>query len=151
MAGRRRYLAAGTLLAAITAALGVFASAIGVQAATNPLQIAIQVGYHDAVKLGNWMPVTVDLTNHGAQVDGVLEIDSSNSSSSGGPPIGSAIYQMPVSLAPGAAKEFRTYVSVDVQGTIDARILVGGRVVQSAAASMTTTVSGFLVGVVSDD
>src|SRR5256885_2404493 len=45
------------------AMLSVGSTAIGSEAADKPLQITVQIGYHNTVKLGQWMPVVVDLTN----------------------------------------------------------------------------------------
>ena len=63
---------------------------------------------------------------------------------------GAAIYQMPLSLASGSTKHFRTFISVDYPGTIDARIVAGGREIATQQASINNTVSGLLVGVASD-
>jgi hypothetical protein len=152
MAGCGRFRAVRTIVALAAAALGVSASGAAAEAATNPLQITVQVGYHSSFKLGEWMPVAVDLTNQGSQIDGTLEIDGSNSlSGKGGPPVGSAVYQTPLSLASGATKHFRTYVSQDFPGTVNVRVVQGGHVVASQAASVSNTVSGLLVGILSDD
>src|SRR5436305_9050459 len=126
--GRRFAVRAGSggFMAAV--ALG---SAVAPGAAANPLQMTMQLGYHDTGKLGEWMPVTIDVTNGGADVDGTLQVQASNSfgAKGGGPPGGAAIYQMPLSLASGSTKHFRTFISVDYPGTIDARIVAGRRVI----------------------
>src|SRR5437879_11743847 len=97
------------------------------------------------------MPVAIDVTNHGSDVDGTLEIQASNSfGGKGGPPGGSAVYQIPLSLASGATKHLRTCVSEDYPGTVDARIVASGRVLASTPTSISTTVSGLLIGVASD-
>ena len=147
--GRRFAVRAG--VACFAAALGLGATAVASEAAANPLQITVHVGYHDTVKLGEWMPVAIDVTNHGAEVDGTLEIQASNSfGGKGGPPGGSAVYELPLSLASGATKHLRTFLSEDYPGTVDARIIAQGRVLASQQTNITNTVSGLLVGVVSD-
>jgi hypothetical protein len=151
MAGCGRRFAVRALVAAFVSVLGL-GTTIASAAADNPLQMTVQVGYHGTVKLGEWMPVAIDVTNRGADVDGTLEVQGSNSlgAKGGGPPGGSAIYQMPFSLASGSTKHFRTFVSEDYPGTIDARIVANGRVVATQQTSITNTVSGLLVGVASD-
>ncbi|HKC18381.1 MAG TPA: hypothetical protein VKE27_02000 [Candidatus Dormibacteraeota bacterium] len=152
MAGTGRSLAGKALIAAVVAAIGLLASPLASEAAAgNTIDIGIQVGYNGAVKLGQWMPVTVDLTNHGPQVDGTLEIDTANTAASkGGPPAGSAIYQTAITLASGATKHLRTYLSEDFPGNVEVRVVQNGRVLQSAQLSIATSVSGLLVGVLSD-
>ena len=82
------------------------------------------------------MPVAIDVTNHGAEVDGTLEIQASNSfGGKGGPPGGSAVYQLPLSLASGATKHLRTFLSEDYPGTVDARIIAQGRVLAESVAA----------------
>jgi hypothetical protein len=151
MAGCGRRFAVRAGVAGFAAALGLASSAVVSQAA-NPVQMSLQVGYHGSYKLGQWMPVTVDITNHGADIEGNLEIQGSNSfAAKGGPPGGTAVYQVPLSLAAGASKHFQAYVSEDFPGTIDARVVQGGRIVASQQASVSTTISGLLVGVLSDE
>ncbi len=147
--GRRFGVRAGVAFFAATIAL--IAAAVASQAAPNPLEMTMKVGYHDTVKLGEWMPVAIDVTNRGADVEGTLEIQAANSfPGKGGPPGGSAVYQIPLSLASGAAKHFRTFLSEDFPGTIEARIVANGRVLATQQTSVATTVSGLLVGVISD-
>ena len=151
MTGCGRRFAARAGVACFAVAIGLGTTAVASEAADNPLQITLHVGYRDTVKLGEWMPVAIDVTNHGADVDGTLEIQASNSfGGKGGPPGGSAVYQIPLSLASGAAKHLRTFLSEDYPGTVDARIIANGRVLASQQTSVTNTVSGLLVGVVSD-
>lgn len=145
--GRRLALRAGVAWCAVAVAFS--ATTVVSQAAGNQLKIAVQVGYHNTVKLGQWMPVTVDLTNSGPDLDGTLEIQTS-STSGGGPPIGAAVYQAPVSLASGATKHFRTYVTQDFAGTVRARVTQNGREVASQEVSSGNTITGLMVGVLSD-
>lgn len=140
------------LAATLAACLAVLASAVASEAAGNRIEIAVQSGYHGAVKLGVWMPITVDVTNHGQQLDGTLEIATSTSlMGKGGPPSGNAVYSTPLTLAPGATKHFRTYVTQDMQGSIDVRVLEAGRVVGSTQLPPPGNVPGLLVAVLSDD
>lgn len=145
--GRRSVLRALVALAAVWVALA--ASTVSSLAATNPLTIAVQVGYHNTLKLGQWMPVNVDVTNNGPDFEGTLEVESTNSAG-GGPPVGTAVYEDPVSLSAGATKHFRTYVTQDFPGAIAVRIVQGGHVVASQTVSSLNTFSGLLVGVLSD-
>ena len=79
---RRR---AGTVLAFVMACLAASAGAAGVQAATNPITLSVHAGYQGNIKVGAWMPVSVDATNTGADFDGTLEVSGSYTSQ-GGPP-----------------------------------------------------------------
>ncbi len=145
--GRRLALRAGVAWCAV--AIAFSATTVVSQAADNQLKIGLQVGYHNTVKLGQWIPVTVDLTNTGPDLDGTLEIQTSNSAG-GGPPIGTAVYQAPVSLASGTTKHFRTYVTQDFPGTVHARVTQNGREVASQEVSSGNTITGLMVGVLSD-
>src|SRR5260370_12138473 len=147
MAGSGRRFAVRAGVAFFAAVIGLASSAV-VSGAASPIQMSIQVGYHGTVKLGEWMPVTVDITNRGADVDGTLEVEGSNSfPGKGGPPGGSAVYQVPLSLAAGAPKHFQTYISEDYAGTVDARVVQGGQILATQQASISATTIGLLVGV----
>jgi len=152
MAGCGRRFAVRALVAGLLAALGLGTTAVASEAAANPLQVTLKVGYHDTVKLGEWMPVAIDVTNRGSDVDGTLEVQASGSfgAKGGGPPGGSAVYQMPFSLALGSTKHFRTFLSEDYPGTVEARIVANGRVIATQQTTIASTVSGLLVGVASD-
>jgi len=145
--GRRSVVRASVALCA--AAIGLYATTIAPQAAGTPLKIAIQVGYHNTVKLGQWIPVAVDITNTGPDLDATLEIQATNTAG-GGPPIGAAVYQAPVSLAAGATKHFRTYVSEDFPGAVVARVVQNGRELARQEAPISNSFTGLMVGVLSD-
>src|SRR5439155_36919 len=57
-------------LSTLLAAVGLTMAAGGAEAATNGLTLAVHVGYQDVVKPGEWTPVTIDMHNTGADVDG---------------------------------------------------------------------------------
>ena len=57
--GRRSVLRMAVAVAA--AAIGIYASILPSSAAGSPLAISVQIGYHGSLKLGQWMPVSVDL------------------------------------------------------------------------------------------
>jgi len=117
-------------------------------AATDPVSIVAKVGYSGFVKAQQWMPVTIDVTNTGPDVDGTLEVSAA--AVLNGPPIGSAIYQTHLSLATGATKHLKTYLVEDqAPSTVSVRIVQNGRVVASADAQSATAASA-LIGVLSD-
>src|SRR3989441_766307 len=140
-------LPAGIALASLLAGTALAATSIGA-AAADGVTLGVLVGYQDVVKLGEWMPVTVVAKNSGAGIDGTLEVQEALN---GQPNVsGFPIYQEPISLASGAIKRIRTYVSVDTTGaTITARIVQNGRVIVSRDAASASTTST-LIGVPSD-
>ena len=145
--GRRSVLKVVVALAA--AAIAISTSTASSLAADSPLAINVQFGYHNnSVKLGQWMPVSVDLTNNGPDFQGMLEVQASNTT--GGPPVGSAVYQAPVSLAAGATKHFRTYVAEDFPGPVTVRVTQNGHEVLSRQASSSTTINGLMIGILED-
>src|SRR5437763_8214914 len=116
--------------------------------AKDGVTLAVHAGYHDVIKPGDWMPVTVDAKNTGAGVDGTLEIQESLNAQPGVG--GLTVYQQPISLASGATKRLRVYVSIDTTGaTITARVLQKGQVIASQDSGITGTTSS-LIGVLSD-
>ncbi|HAC47636.1 MAG TPA: hypothetical protein DCF65_16445 [Chloroflexi bacterium] len=133
---------------ALMAAALVSLAASTAQAAANPVSIAVKVGYSGFVKAGQWMPVAIDVTNKGQDVDGTLEV--STTALANGPPIGPAIYMTHVSLASGATKHLKTYVIEDqAPSPVSVRLVQNGQVVAtggSVGGSATTT----LIGVLSD-
>src|SRR5256712_4921067 len=150
MLGRRRSLAVRAGSACFGAVLGAGSMAQGSEAAATPLQFTVQVGFHNTVKLGQWVPVTVDLSNSGPAIDGTLEVQANNSTGNGGPPLGAATYQTPISLASGATKHVRTYVTQDVPGTVAVRVVQDGHVLASQETSVSNPYSGLMAGVISD-
>ena len=95
------------------------------------------------------MPLTIDVTNNGSDLQGTVEVQTSSSLGMGGPPGGTAVYQTPISLASGATKHLRTEVTEDQQGSITVRVIENGHVIgsQNVVPANTTSV---LVGVLSD-
>src|SRR4030088_2254441 len=149
MAGSGQRLAVRASLAALASTLMLFGSLAGVQAA-SPVTMAVHIGYHNAVKQGQWVPVVVDITNNGPNIEGTPETQSGNQLAPGGPPAGIAVYHAPLSLAAGATKHIRTYVLQDqFSGSITTRVVDHGRVIESQNTSATNT-TGVLVGVLSD-
>src|SRR5439155_4006589 len=106
------------------------------------------LGYQDVVKAGEWMPVTIDAKNTGAGVDGTLEMQEALNGQPG--VTGLPLYHESVSLATGASKRIRAFVTVDATGaTITARIVQNGRAIVSKDAASASTTST-LIGVLSD-
>jgi len=77
-ASRRRASARVAVAVVVTAVISLAASTAA-QAATNPLSIVVKVGYSGFVKAQQWMPVTIDVTNKGPDVDGTLEVTTTRS------------------------------------------------------------------------
>jgi hypothetical protein len=147
-AKRRRALARVAVAVVATAVASFAATASPAQAATNPLSIAITTGYGGFVKAQQWMPVTIDVTNKGHDVDGTVEVTTGNNTN--GPPIGSVIYQAHVSLPSGATKHLKTYLVEDqAPATVSARIVQNGQVLASSDAQPGTAAAA-LIGVLSD-
>jgi hypothetical protein len=139
-------------LAVVFAALALPLLPTAVGAASPTLALSVHVGYRDVVRSGQWMPVTIDVTNRGSDFQGTIDVQLQNS-----PPsqfsfqTAGAVYQLPFSLAAGAVKHVRTFVLSDIQGTpITVRLVTGGRVAATQAASGSTT-ANLLIGVLSDD
>jgi hypothetical protein len=137
-------LPARLALASLLAGTALAGASIGAAAASG-VTLSVLVGYQGAVKLGEWMPVTIVAKNSGAGIDGTLELQevvSSQPDVSGFP-----VYQEPISLASGATKRIRSYVIDTTGATITARIVQNGRVIvsqDSASASTTSTMIGIL-------
>jgi hypothetical protein len=147
-ADRRRAFARVAIAMVATAVVSFAASASPVQAATNPLSLTIKAGYGGFLKAQQWMPVTIDVTNKGPDVDGTLEVTSAISTN--GPPIGSAVYQTHLALPSGATKHLRTYLIEDqAPAPVSVRIVQNGRTLASADSS-TGSAATVLIGVLSD-
>src|SRR5258708_8725348 len=150
-ADRRRAIARVARVAVAmvaTAVVSFAASASPAQAATNPLSITIKAGYGGFLKAQQWMPVTIDVSNKGPDVDGTLEVTSAVSTN--GPPIGSAVYQTHLALPSGATKHLRTYLIEDqAPAPVSARIVQNGRTLASADSSSGSAAT-VLIGVLSD-
>src|SRR2546422_3471859 len=148
MGPQRCRLPARFALSTLLAAVGLTVAAVGAAAASNGLTLAVHVGYQDVVKAGEWTPVTIDMRNTGADVDGRLEIQESLNAQPG--VSGFTIYQQPISLASGASKRVRIFLVEDTTGaTVTTRIIQNGRVAVSQD-SVTSSTTSTLVGVLSD-
>ena len=145
---RRYRLPARLGVASVLAALVLPLAAAGTDAAGSGISLTVHLGYQDVIKAGEWMPVTVDVHSSGPAVDGTLETQVSLNSQ---PYVsGLGIYQQPISLAGGATKRIRMYLSIDASGaSVTARIVQNGRVVASQATLGSSTTST-LIGVLSD-
>jgi hypothetical protein len=140
-------LPARIALGALLAATALAGASVGALAASG-VTLTVHVGYQDVVKPGEWMPVTIDAKNSGAGVDATLEVQEALNGQPG--VTGLPIYQQPISLASGASKRIRTYVTVDTTGvTVTARIVQNGRVTVSQDAGSVSTTST-MIGVLSD-
>src|SRR5438046_10491624 len=130
MAGCGRRFAVRASIACFAAAIGLGTTAAASEAAAKPIQITVQVGYHNTVKLGQWMPVVVDLTNAGPALDGTLEVQANNTiPGNGGPPIGHVVHQTPISLATGASHHVSTYLTQKFPSARSVRVAHPGGVV----------------------
>ena len=146
--GRRA--SARAAFAFVAAALTLLAASNATQAANNPFSIVLKVGYSGFVKAQQWMPVTIDLTNKGQDVDGTLEVSTGVGSAQNGQPIESVIYQTHLSLPAGATKHLRTYLVEDqVPSVVSVRLVANGRVLVSAD-SQSNMAATALIGVLSD-
>jgi hypothetical protein len=150
MPSSRRRAPARAALALVAAALTLLGASSATQAATNPISIVVKVGYSSFVKAQQWMPVTINLSNQGQDVNGTLEVTAAIGPGQSGQPFESVIYQTPVSLPAGATKNLRTYLVEDqVPSAISARLVASGRVLASAD-SQTNQAATQLIGVLSD-
>jgi hypothetical protein len=146
-ASRRRAAARVSFAIVVTAAIS-FAASGTVQAATNPVTIAVKVGYSGFTKAQQWTPVTIDVTNKASDVDGTLEVTTPVSTN--GPPIGAVVYQAHLTVPAGSTKHIRTYLIEDqAPAPVSVRIVQNGRTVastDSTGSSAATT----LIGILSD-
>jgi len=131
-------------------------------AAAESLKLSVRLGYQDAVRATEWMPVDVQVEDGGAAVDGVLEVqiqDSSkgylqrqNFTSQPNPfgPTYTTVYDLPVKAAAGSNAEVRTYLLTDVQNpTVSVRLVRSGRTVSGPVTAVGQT-TRLLFGVLSD-
>ena len=148
MPASRRLASARVAVALVATAVLSLAASAGAQAAANPVSITVNVGYNGVVKAQQWMPVTVDVTNKGQDVNGTVEVTTGNNTN--GAPIGSVIYQSHVSVPAGATKHLKTYLVEDqAPATVSARIVQNGQVLASSDAQAGAAVN-VLIGVLSD-
>src|SRR6202521_6444308 len=111
MPASRRRASARVAVATVVTAFLTLAAAAAAQAATNPISITVNVGYKGFVKAQQWMPVTVDATTRGQDVNGTVEVTTGNNTN--GPPIGSVVYPANVSVPSGATQHLKTYLVED--------------------------------------
>jgi hypothetical protein len=155
MPARRRATSWARLAPAILlAGLALPALPVSTQAADQHLSLSLRVGYHGVVKSGQWMPVSIDVGNSGADFQGTIEIQPPDGSSPGifnpGPQTAS-VYSLSLTLPHGSVKHLRTYVASDTAALPVTVRLAGsdGRSLTSQSGSSST--AGLLVGVLSDD
>src|SRR5260221_3841761 len=76
MAAGGHRLTARLVLALLVAGLAVSFAALDVEAAAPAVTITAHVGYSDTIRSGQWMPISIVVTNGGPQVDRTLTIQS---------------------------------------------------------------------------
>lgn len=112
------------------------------RADSQAVSMTVTVSYHGTVKGGDWMPVDVQLSNSGSDLQGTLQIIPAA--------LAQTVYAVGLSLPAGSTKNVRTYINSDSpSSTVTADLVVGGRVVASQSTSPSTT-APILVGVLSD-
>ena len=149
MAAGRHRLPARLVLALVVAGLAVTFGALDVQAAAPAITITAHVGYSDTIRTGQWMPISIVVTNNGPQVDGTLAVQSTFGSKPGA--AWPATYERPVVIAAGTTKSFRTYLDEESAGlTVTVRVIRNGQIIASQDAAGTRAAST-LIGVLSDD
>jgi hypothetical protein len=155
LAHRRASRGAGLALAIVLAVLAVPLLPSAGLAADQNLSLGVHLGYHDVIKAGQWMPISIDVHNSGSDFRGTIEVQLQDNPSKGVPPNffqpQGAVYLLPFTLPAGATKHVRTFVVSDVPGLpVTVRLNAGGRVLATQTAAGTTT-ANLLVGVLSDD
>ncbi len=154
---RLRPAVRGVLAVAAAALLASLLPAPG-GAEERGITLAVHLGYHDLVRQGQWMPVTVEAQNHGPDFQGTLEIElqSFQGGFGKGPavigvvPQSSTTSQLALSLPAGGVKHLRAYVLADNPAApVVARLSQNGRTVASQSALPVSTAST-LIGVLSD-
>jgi hypothetical protein len=146
---RRAFKWAGLATAIALAVLVLPALPVAARAEGPALSLAVHVGYHDLVKTGEWMPVSIDVSNDGADFSGAIEVqlgDYATSRQARG-----TVYVLPLTLPGSTLKHLRTYVVSEVGGLpVGVRVVGGdGRLLLARDAAAAS--APLLVGVLSDD
>ncbi|HLI06463.1 MAG TPA: hypothetical protein VKV40_07840 [Ktedonobacteraceae bacterium] len=123
--------------------------------ATGP-HFSVSAGFDTRYRDGNWVPVTVSLSNDGPDFNGTLSISivSPFGSTNNNP---TATYQVPVNLANGAQKQVVTYIPLETgtsgatQSIIVSLLDNSNHVVSRQSSTLNALGSGdVFVGVLSD-
>src|SRR2546430_8486511 len=109
-AQRRCRLPARIALAALVTVPGLAAASVGAVAADG-VTLTVHLGYQDFVKAGEWMPVTIDVRNTGAGVDGTLEVQEALNGQPG--VTGLPLYHESISIATGSSKRIRFFFQAE--------------------------------------
>jgi len=129
------------------------------QAEHPKLSLAVQLGYHNTVKMGQWMPVDIDVINRGRDFRGLLDLALEHGNQPNGTlgllagraQSADPVYEIPLTVAGGTIKHVRTYVVANIHGVaLSVRVMRSGPVVASHAVAAGTT-ANLLVGVLSDE
>ena len=143
----KRQIAAYMLLIVAAVPFGLLCGPRLAQAQTQPaIRIAVQAGFEDAYRVGEWFPVSVNMTNNGADIQGVLDW-----SFPGQPD--EQTFQRAIDLPHGANKRVTLAVlarGFARQGRIT--LLEKGAPLASQDVSLNPIdTGGFLIGVISSD
>lgn len=139
----RRFLVWATMLAIMISF--VFPSMAGAE--PSPITMKVTAGFDGRGKVGAWIPVRVDVTNQGPEIQGEVRVifkgDGQFASS----------YAVPAVLAPGAKKQFTLYVPLDMGfRRFDVNLVSAGKVAAKETATVNTgSPEDLLAGTVSDD
>lgn len=149
MAARSRPRLSRIALAGLLVALAMPLTAT-TGGASAPVSLSVKVGYQGVYKTQEWMPVSIDVTNNGPDLQGTVQLESTFTSQPGLP--SPATYEMPLSLAAGASKHLRSYAIVNPSAglTLTVRVLENGRQLATQTTTGGTNAAA-LIGVLSDD
>lgn len=135
-------------LAALCAALCLLIGIASAEQAQSAVTLECGIGYGDAVTFLRTVPVTVQITNNGADASGVVQIDVMRDNTL------YDIYEAPLSVAGGASARVTIPVELTYkQKDYAVRWVVDGAVAAEARVKPAATIdpSTLLIGVVSDN
>lgn len=139
----RRFLVWAVLLAIMISL--ILPSAVGAE--PSPVTMKITAGFDGRGKVGAWIPVRVDVTNQGPEIQGEVRVmfkgDGQFASS----------YAVPAVLAQGAKKQITVHVPLDMGfRRFDVTLVSAGKVVAKETATVNTgSPEDLLAGTISDD
>lgn len=131
------------IMLCITAAICVFADG-----ERNDIQMKAEVGFDGYFRLEQWTPITVEIENNGADIQGTLEVVANQDSTS------AVIFSRPAVVPKNSKKRFVLYVQVNtIQKEMNIKLVQEGKTIKTYEVKglMPLTWSKYLLGVVTED
>lgn len=119
-----------------------------VHAKNEDVSIKASIGFEGYFKMGEWVPINIEVQNKGEDIKGSIEISANQDEAS------AILYTTPAIVPKGATKQFTMYIKTNIlQRRFNVNLMQGGELVQSFRIDDAKPISNnnYLMGILTED